>query len=271
MPRTLPELLAPLDEVLVRDANRAAVANSAGAGAARLVARLPVVHRTAKPAKGAPDDREARWTDIFAEQRIEAGEVKTAAERENGFHRAVYLFFGCGPFPERPVAIILPAEPFLDATVTFTPFDSGALDDPPLLIPVEETAPWAAADRARFLGEHLGSGADLRAFAGPCLAAHFRDPLDYVRRPQQEQPDFPPYHGLHDDRRSWTLEMQVHDDVDLGAASPLRVVVRDESLFMDLKPFYFDPVRVAGGDVDRDDGVGAAVADEIVALIAGVA
>lgn len=98
---------------------------------------------------------------------------------------------------------------------TFTPYDTGALKK--VLRPADGSAVWNDEARSMHLAAHLGRGGDVAAFTGPYLAAHFDDPYEYVRRDQASQPDYPPYHGLvGGDRRGWTIEIQVHTDVELA-------------------------------------------------------
>jgi hypothetical protein len=65
------------------------------------------------------------------------------------------------------------------------------------------------------LQDHVGDAATLRDYLPTYLASHFQRPADYVAHPQLSIPDLPPYHGLRSvsgDRRTWTVEVQLHGD-----------------------------------------------------------
>jgi hypothetical protein len=83
---------------------------------------------------------------------------------------------------------------------------------------------------------------------GPYLAAHFHDPAEYVRRAQVSQPDFPAYHGLLDrDRRAWTVEARIHDDLEIPPDGLLleEIWLEDTDLLDELPDDFMRMARIA--------------------------
>ena len=85
--------------------------------------------------------------------------------------------------------------------------------------------------RQSFLQEHTGAGTDLDEFAFKYTVAHFRDLRDYVKRSQEDSPDWPAYHGLEclegSDRRAWTIEVRVQKSIPIKEA---QAIIVDEAM-----------------------------------------
>lgn len=136
----------------------------------------------------------------------------------------VYFYLGAGCYPEPAVAWLVRRDGV--RTGSFTPFDSGGVFGGKArpTIPGDPTAAeWARLPvRVRTVAEHAGASSDVVAFTADYLAIHFDDPLDYVRRSQISDMDYPVYHGLRGpnrDRRDWTVEVQSYDGVPVDASS----------------------------------------------------
>ena len=206
MARPLSELLSALEEVVGKDATRRVQARAGAASAAALAPSMSWVHRTGKSGD---------WRSVLEARQLGAQRVDTPFETARSLDRAVYFFVGACAYPRGIVALLVSPRAASAAPSTFTPYDSGALKAH--LLPQDSAAPWDDEAKTRHMAAHLGDTADMAGFLGPYLAGHFRDPLDYVRRPQKSAPDFPAYHGLVDaDRRSWTIEVRVHGDVKIA-------------------------------------------------------
>lgn len=207
--RSLEELLGALHSRVSQEQERTDAARESKATA--LARKLPLVHRTAPVS--APD----RWRAILQSGRIRAGEPNTEREKRLGSTRTAYFFFGHPAWPSGLTAFILRPLKDVLARATFTPFDSGGLTKH--MVPVDPDAPpLDEAKKEAWLAEYTGAGVDVQAFGGPFIATHLRDPEAYVSSPQVSRPDWDAFHGLRsvtDDRRSWTIEVQVHDDVRL--------------------------------------------------------
>ena len=109
-------------------------------------------------------------------------------------------------------------------------------------------------------------------FVGPYLAAHFTDPLGYVRSPQHSEPDFHAYHGLQSgnrDRRAWTLEVQVHEDVSFASGAPLltEIVAARQALIEDLPDDLVGLARVAVPENEVLESIAEGIVSRIVAEV----
>jgi hypothetical protein len=212
--RALSDLLELLARVVAEDEVRSTSSRACIVEAERLARSLPWVHRTGKPAdlRGKRD-----WRLIFRDRRLAATAVGTSFEEALGIERAVYFFVGACAYPQGIVALLW--APLAALVGTFTPYDTGALKR--RLVPADSSKPWDADAKTKHLEAHLGHTADVTEFVGSYIAAHFRDPIAYVRALQKSEPDFRAYHGLVDqdgpvDRLSWTVEAQIHADVDIS-------------------------------------------------------
>lgn len=146
------------------------------------------------------------------------------------------------------------------ANASYTPFDTGSLDKHTR--PRDPAQVWEDSDRQAFLAAHLGHGADAVDFAAIYLAAHFVDVADYVRRPQRSAPDRPVYHGLecvNGDRRSWSIEVQLHGDVPLDTEHVDKLVLGQHDLFADIPDELTAKVVVA-----EDEGALAATIHRLI-------
>jgi hypothetical protein len=264
--RTLAEMLEPLIDTVVGDDARHGSALASYERAGEVARRLPLVHRTYKPGS------ETQWLDVLKVRRFAANEPCTGdREKAAGIPRAAYFFLGCGAYPDGLVGFVLDAPSVLARPASYTPFDSGSIEK--YAVPVDPTraATWDKAAKDRFLVDHAGTGADLTGFAAPYLASHFREPSTYVRLGQHSAPDFTPYHGLASmsgDRRDWTIEVQVHEDVPFAAGATLReIVVARPALIEDLPEDLKRLARVAS----PEDEVLSSIAQSIDAQIAAVA
>ena len=225
MPRPLSELLSALHDVVHSDAARSAQARAGAADAAALAPSMSWVHRTGKSGD---------WRGVFEVRRLVAQSAGTSFESRLSLDRAVYFFVGACAYPHGIVALLVSPRIASAGPSTFTPYDSGALKK--YLRPQDSAAPWDDDAKTLHMAAHLGNATDVAGFLGPYLAAHFRDLLDYVRRPQESAPDFPTYHGLVDaDRRAWTIEVRVHDDVEIA---PDGLIV--EEIWLDSQDLWDD-------------------------------
>lgn len=199
-------------EVVVRASEERAQARDAALPEARRLARyLPWVHRT----------RRHDWLEVFRTELLRASLARTAIEHAFGHPRSIYFFVGSCALPQGLAAFLFTFGESVPEGSTFNPYDTGAVNYR-IISPSDPEADWDDAVRLRHVQATLGGGTDLASFLAAYLAAHFRRPLDYVRRSQIEGPDFPPYHGLTGgDRRAWTIEARVPHDL------PLTVVPKD--------------------------------------------
>lgn len=257
MGRALEELQASLRTAIATDPDRLASYQAVLSQAQAIAPRLPLVHRTGS--------RGRSWSSIFETNRLVASPTKTDYERNAGFERAVYCFLGYPAWPLGTVALVL--TPRTQAPdIRFTPFDSGGLaEDGKIFIRGQVPALVPPDERERLFIEHTGRGADLSAFAADFLAAHLHDPLDYVRRGQKQDPDFPPYHGVTSqdlDRRSWTIEVRFPADVALSpdGTELVQIVLAREALYWELPPAYQRLARVAPGTGTPEELASAIVA-----------
>jgi hypothetical protein len=269
MPNSLTDMLDTLVRQAVDDEKRHENAWHSFARANEVGRRLPLVHRTCK------SDTDAKWLDILRTRSFVADKPCTGArELAAGIPRATYFFLGVGAYPKGLVAFVLDSSSVLKRSASYTPFDSGSVDNPAFLRPMDmtNTTTWDDAAKDRFLAAYVGTGSDVLSFAGPYLAAHFVDPLSYVRAPQISSPDFAPYHGMsspNDDRRAWTIEVQVHDDVTFGtgAATLNEIVVARKMLLEDLPDDLVDVARVATPENDVLGSVSEGIVSSITAEI----
>lgn len=203
-------MLESLARIVADDATRSAAANACVAEASAMGPRVPWVHRTG---------RAGDWRHIFEQRRLLAGETGTPFEKALGIDTAVYFFVGACAYPTGILALLLAPVGGASHPGTFTPYDTGALKKH--MVPSAPVGPWDADAKTRHLEAHLGHSADVAVFLGAYISGHFRDPLSYVRISPATVPDFPAYHGLIEadavrtDRRSWTLEAQIHVDVEI--------------------------------------------------------
>jgi len=231
--------------------------------------RLPLVHRTSK------SGTDTKWFDILRTRSFVADTPCTGArELAAGIPRAAYFFLGAGAYPKGLVAFVLDPSSVLNQPSSYTPFDSGSVDNPAFLCPIDaaSAAAWDVPARDRFLTTHVGAGVEVLGFAGPYLATHFVDPFSYVRAPQISSPDFAPYHGMYSpngDRRAWTIEVQVHHDVMFGAggATLTEIVVARKMLLEDLPDDLISLARVATPENDVLGSVATGIASSITAEV----
>jgi hypothetical protein len=207
MARELAEMLEALRQIVDRDDARRENSLQRAGEASALGRKLPWVHRTGKHS----------WKNVFERRRLVAAPASTTFEHGVGISQAVYFFVGACAYPRGIVALLL--GPLTGLAGTFAPYDTGGLKN--FLVPTDPTLLWDDDAKTRHLAAHVGRLGDVTPFVGPYLAAHFRSPLDYVRAPRKRAPDFSVYHGLVDktgsvDRLSWTVEVQVHDDVGIA-------------------------------------------------------
>jgi hypothetical protein len=221
------------------------------AAAAALARRLPLVHRT----------RGANLSAMLADARLTARDPCTEHERDCGIARALYFFLGCIAYPEGTVAFVVANHILNHAAATYTPFDTGALVKHAR--PRDPTAPWAEQDKRPFLEAHLGRGPDALDFAAEYIAGHFHRAADYTSRPQQSAPDFPAYHGLESasgDRRAWSLEVQLHEDLSLVPGNIDALVLADHDLLADIPDDLKQTTLVA-----EDEGSLVAMVQQLIA------
>jgi hypothetical protein len=170
----------------------------------------------------------------------------TPRELQCGVPQALYFFLGCAAFPEGVVAFLVPSRVLDQSNASYTPFDTGSLDR--YARPRDPVRTWEDADRLEFLAAHLGHGADAVNFAAEYVAAHFASATDYVCRPQVSEPDRPVYHGLEStsgDRRAWSIEIQLHEDLPLDAEHVDKLVLGQHDLLADIPDHLTAKVVVA--------------------------
>ena len=266
--RCLAEMLEPLTRVLHGDAARQTHANVLSGLANKVAQQLPLVHRTCK--HGA----EATWREVLRTRTFAVREPCTGdREKAAGIPRAVYFFLGCGPYPEGLLGFVIDAPSTLARPASYTPFDTGSIEAHAVPTEPALAAEWDGPSKDRFLADHVGTGSELAAFSGAYLAAHFLEPMTYIRSKQCSDPDFPAYHGLRSttgDRRAWTIEVQAHEDVAFGAGGGtlLEIVAARRALVEDLPDDLVGLARVAV----PENGILESIADGIAERItAGVA
>jgi hypothetical protein len=234
----LATMLTRLRASLEQDPPRAAAADAGREGARRLMQRCPLVRRTVQSNRPT-DEKNPTLEEIIASGRLRATPPCTQREIECGIDRVVYFFLGCGAFPDGSVAFLARASVLNSKRASYTPFDTGSLTH--WSRPRDPSQSWEEPDKTRFLADHLGVGDDALEYSVEYVAAHFRSPPDYVRRPQRSEPDFDTYHGLTSvltppgDRRSWSIEVQLQEDLELNDGHIERIIVANQGLWLDLR------------------------------------
>jgi hypothetical protein len=191
----------------------------------------PLIHRTGRAAH------------VLHEGILKRGPAGTQLERDAGLSETVYAFVGAGAYPKGLVALFLDPAVTTQLQCTFTPFDSGGL----------EADKFEGGDsHAQVFDQWHGQGAWLAEAAAAWIGACFDEPESYVRR-LEGPPDHPAPHGLisrEGDRRAWTLEVQLHEDVPVSDWLRRLVVAHRASLF-DVPEAWVDCAEVveAEGDV----------------------
>ncbi len=266
--RSLEEMLESLVGLLLLNDTRQEHAVRSFARASEVARRLPLVHRTNKPG-----DDPAKWSEVLRSRTFTASAPCTGdREKAAGIPRAAYFFVGCGAYPDGLVGFVLDAPSVLARPSSYTPFDSGSIEK--YAVPSELTlaAAWDGPSRDRFLAAHMGLGHELVAFSGPYLASLFREPLEYVRSGQRSSPDFPAYHGLlstNGDRRAWTLEVQVHEDIAFGAggATLIEIVAARPAQVEDMPDDLVGITRVASPENEVLESIAEGIAARITAEV----
>ena len=255
--RTLDEMFETLAGALGADELRQANVWATLDRANHVAERLPLVHRTYK--RGAV----AKWRELLSTRRFAAPEPCTAREKAAGILRAVYFFLGCGAYPDGLVGFILDAPKLLARPASYTPFDSGSIEWG-YAVPEDPARAWDGPAKDRAFLDHTGHGHHAAAFAGPYLAAHFRDPMTYVRLGQRSTPEFPAYHGLKSvtgDRRAWTIEVRVHEDVPFPEGDPIltEIVAANALLIEELPDDLVDRARLATAEGEVLESIAASI------------
>ena len=238
---------APPATVTSNAATRRHVLSHAGAARSRDASVLRGASRWQLSAR-APQ-RHAAWPNlesILAERSLLAGDPCTEREVNCGISRALYFFLGCAAYPEGVVAFVVGNRILNQLASSYTPFDSGSLSSHAR--PSDPSMPWEDEDKRDFLEAHLGHGADAIQFSSVFVDAHFRDARDYVQLPQISSPDRPPYHGLEStsgDRRAWSIEIQLHEDLELSEENVAHVVLGQHDLLADVPDELIASVVVA--------------------------
>lgn len=232
----LNELLSHLMAVVDGDLARRTSFDESVRRAERIAPRLPLVRRMGS--RG--------WQHALNSGFLEPAQAKTERERAAGIARCVYFFLGSPAYPTGIVVILVENNVATDVASAFWPFDTGGLTrhlD-------HATKRLGDSERDDAFQRFWGAGKDLVQFTSAYLAAHFAEPLDYCRKPQQSAPDFVAYHGLvsrDGDRRAWTIEVQAHEPVSLSdAAGHLRsILVQRHQLLLDVPDELLSRTRVA--------------------------
>jgi len=249
MPQKLSDLVVAIDRVVEAEPERQTVYSQVIDQAQSIALSLRASHRTRAP-----------LAEIFGAAELKAKEVGTKRlEPSQGYRDAVYFFLGHGSYPNTNIAFITKPSVLQQDGDTFTPCDTGAVEHGYLKPRYpEENKTWDNVQQEEFYKSHLGELSEVASFAGPYLAAHFRQPIDYVRRGQSSTPDFSSYHGLEsprNDRRAWTIELQVHHDVTLVADQdrPEAIVIDGVDILMDIPSAYWPKVVVRDEEDDNFD------------------
>lgn len=234
--RTLGEMLKTLTAVVEADPTRSRRASQCRTSAGRVARQMPLVRRIAGPVRGSRPVAQT-WMGAIDEHALEPVGPATDIEAAIGVPPSVYFFLGAAAYPAGDIAILCVSRVTEARSSSFWPFDTGAIAKE--YVRPSGAGSWSASDREACLATYWGSGNDLVDFATEYLAAHFAEPLDYVRAPQQSNPNDPPYHGLvstSGDRRAWTLEVQVHARVSLAAPQGFlhAIVLKRHHLLADL-------------------------------------
>lgn len=91
------------------------------------------------------------------------------------------------------------------------------------------------------------------AFSAEYVAAHFENATDYLIRPQRSIPDYPTYHGLEStsgDRRAWSIEVRLHEDLPLDTEHIEAIVVGQADLFAEFSDDLAELVVVAEDEAE---------------------
>jgi len=197
--------------------------------------KLPLVHRTGK---------RTTLKSILGDGQLRPPANPSPREAELNLQPGIYFFLGTGAYPNGSVALVFRSETANQQDSSYVPFDSGALGSPIYLTPSNYSFNWSDAKvRKSFLEDHTGDCKDLDEFELHYLNAHFRDVKNYVTRPQNSDPDWPPYHGLtsslnNPDRRAWTIEIRMLASV---ALKDLQAIVLDGDDLLFLGEFADQP------------------------------
>lgn len=263
MPCDLTSLLADLAKVVDEDSERGKVYTMTLESAQDIAQGIRAIHKTKKKS----------LAEIFQSMKLETHDVGTAIERSLGYDKAVYFFLGFAAYPQGNAAFLTPPDVIRVDGDTFTPCDTGAIEKG-FSIPRDPSkrAGWDEADQKVFIEAHLGDLSDVTDFAGPYIAAHFHQSIDYVTRGQVSIPDFPPFHGLESttgDRRAWTIELQLHHDVHLDPDEDvLEMIVIDNLDLLDDIHVGFRR-KTTFPDEDDEDGFETFLVKQVQALILG--
>lgn len=254
-PRDCDQLLAALRAACAADPDRETCRVAASTAAQQLAPRLPWMHRTGRPAT-------TSWRTIFTTGRLAPSDVNPH-EAGDGRSLSVYFFVGACAFPKGNIVLVFrPTLPDWLPRATFTPFDTGSLAICAAIDPSHPAysryAPWTTPQHCRYLQDHAGAAIELTDYLSLYLASHFRRPSDYVTRPQISMPDLPPYHGLRSsngDRRTWTVEVQLHGDTGatLDSETLLEIVVLGKDRFDALPATFKGMARL----IEEDDSAHA--------------
>lgn len=229
-------MLDLLERAVAGDQTRRECAKGARAKALAFCRGLPLVRRIARDGSAARGDA-SPWFSALSDRRLEPHAPETTTEEAIGIQRSLYFYLGAPAYPKGAVAFVCNTDAALRCGSSFWPFDTGAAIKG--YARPKSASAWLEPQWSEFLRRHWGAGSDLKAFAAEYLAAHFFEPAEYVRRAQQSAPDFPPYHDLESrdgDRRAWTIEVQVHEPLNLEpeAENLLRIVVARPQLLDDI-------------------------------------
>lgn len=239
--KRLEDMCSGIQRVLGTDAARGQATTRCLGDAHVLARRFPLTHRA----------RGAALENILADGRLRAKEPCTTREAECGVDRALYFFLGCAAYPEGPVAFLASGRVLDRMTASYSPFDSGSLSK--FARPRDPLAPWGEPEKRAFLASYFGDGTDAVAFSAEYVAAHFETATDYVLRPQTSTPDYPTYHGLEStsgDRRAWSIEVRLHEDLPLDPAHVEAVVIGQADLLADLPDDLAATVIVAEDEAE---------------------
>jgi hypothetical protein len=251
MPRPLDEMIGEL-RARWASASRDAITLSR---ATDLASRLPLVHRTGRASQ--------RWQSIFEGGRLAGDTPGTRWERDVlGVDKATYFFWGCGAYPKGTVALLVDGVP-PDPRCTATPFDTGGCGGGFF---VRDGRPLSEAERESALDHFtLDDGVRVSEYGAHYIADIFDDPLDYVRRGQQSQPERLPVHELSsptDDRRAWTIEVRVHGDVPVPPERLRKLVLRRRNQLRELPPRYRRLAVVSSSE--SEDDFGREIAEQVL-------
>lgn len=239
--KRLEDMCSGIERELGADETRGRAAAQCREGAHALAGRFPLTHRTPG----------AALASILSDGHLRAKTPCTEREVECGIGRALYFFLGCAAYPEGTVAFLAPSRLLDRLAASYSPFDSGSLSK--LAHLRDPLAVWGDPEKLTFLQSHLGDGADAVAFAGEYVAAHFQHATDYVTRLQRSDPDFPAYHGLvstSGDRRAWSIEVRLHEDLPLDAEHLEAIVIGQADLFAEFSDDLSDRVVVAEDEAE---------------------